>query len=397
MNRINYKLRDLLQIKNGKDHKDLGDGNIPVYGTGGIMRYADKSLYEEESILLPRKGTLSNIQYVNIPFWTVDTIYYTVVNSEIANTFFLYNYLKTLDLSGLNSGTGVPSMTFDSYYNLEIYLPTLKTQHQIASVLSALDAKIELNNKINAELEAMAKTIYDYWFVQFDFPNAEGKPYKTSGGKMVYNEELKREIPEGWGATVIEDILAKEPSAKKTPSSDFLKEGLFPIIDQSTDFIAGFTNDEDAVIKASQPRIVFGDHTRIVKFINFNFARGADGTQVLLSSSKQMPQHLFYHTILKIDLSNYGYARHFKFLKERIIILPKEDIANKFESEVENYYKMIRENRLQNQHLSSLRDWLLPMLMNGQVTVGAAQEVLGMVAEDRVGYGDKINQINNIL
>ncbi len=96
MNR--YKLKDLLQIKNGKDHKELGEGNIPVFGSGGIMRYADKAIYDEESILLPRKGTLSNIQYVNKPFWTVDTIYYTVINQQLANTFFLYNYLKILDL-----------------------------------------------------------------------------------------------------------------------------------------------------------------------------------------------------------------------------------------------------------------------------------------------------------
>ena len=201
-----YKLRDLLQIKNGKDHKELGEGNIPVFGSGGIMRYADKAIYDEESILLPRKGTLSNIQYVNKPFWTVDTIYYTVINQQLANTFFLYNYLKTLDLSSLDSGTGVPSMTFNSYYDLKIYLPSIETQQKIAAVLSSLDAKIALNNHINTELEAMAKTLYDYWFVQFDFPDANGKPYKTSGGKMVYNSALKREIPDGWQDYSLWDI-----------------------------------------------------------------------------------------------------------------------------------------------------------------------------------------------
>ena len=201
-----YTLRDLLQIKNGRDHKELGDGKIPVFGSGGIMRFADKAIYNEESILLPRKGTLSNIQYVNKPFWTVDTIYYTIINSKIVNAYYLFNYLKLLDLSWLNSGTGVPSMTFDAYYDLEINLPPFETQRQIASVLSSLDSKIELNNRINAELEAMAKTLYDYWFVQFDFPNAKGKPYKSSGGKMVWNEELKREVPEGWEVKYIDDF-----------------------------------------------------------------------------------------------------------------------------------------------------------------------------------------------
>lgn len=122
-----FKLKDLLSIKNGKDHKELKDGNIPVYGSGGIMRYGDRSIYSEESILLPRKGTLSNIQYVNEPFWTVDTIYYSVVNRKLANAFYLYNYLRCLDLSGLDSGTGVPSMTFNSYYDLKVELPELSS------------------------------------------------------------------------------------------------------------------------------------------------------------------------------------------------------------------------------------------------------------------------------
>ena len=212
-----YKLKELLSIKNGKDHKELNDGNIPIFGSGGIMRYGDRALYNDESILLPRKGTLSNIQYVNEPFWTVDTIYYSVVNKKLANPFYLFNYLKSLDLSNLNSGTGVPSMTFNSYYDLHIKLPDLSTQKAIAKVLSDLDAKIELNNRINRELEAMAKTLYDYWFVQFDFPvykedgtlsGAEG--YKSSGGKMVYNAELKREIPEGWEVKYLKDLLTFE-------------------------------------------------------------------------------------------------------------------------------------------------------------------------------------------
>jgi type I restriction enzyme S subunit len=248
-------------------------------------------------------------------------------------------------------------------------IPDKKTQQKIASVLSALDSKIELNNRINAELEAMAKTLYDYWFVQFDFPDKNGKPYKTSGGKMVWNGELKREIPEGWDAMMIGNCLSKESAIKKVPTSEILPRGNFPVIDQSTDFIAGYTNDIAAIIKTDVPRIIFGDHTRILKLINFDFARGADGTQVMLSNNSRMPQHLFFNTLLKIDLSNYGYARHYKFLKDISIILPEEHISKRFEMVLLPNYKMIRENIFQNQKLTELRDWLLPMLMNGQVKV----------------------------
>ncbi len=385
-----YKLKELLSIKNGKDHKELKNGTIPIFGSGGIMRYGDKAIYNDESILLPRKGTLSNIQYVNKPFWTVDTIYYSIINKELANPFYLFNFIKSLDLSKLNTGTGVPSMTFDSYYNLDILLPTLDTQQKIASVLSALDSKIELNNRINAELEAMAKTLYDYWFVQFDFPNAKGNPYKSSGGKMVWNEDLKREIPEGWVVNTVSNILTKESATVKIPSSDFKEKGKIPVIDQSTDYISGFTDLEEAKIKAVElPRIVFGDHTRILKLVNFDFARGADGTQVLLSNNERMPQHLFYFTLLKIDLSNYGYARHFKFLKDTFIIIPDGTPANLFEEKVSQFYKMIKQNISQNQKLTELRDWLLPMLMNGQVKVKDEKEKeteLSMAAEPQENY-----------
>ena len=366
---IDYKLKELIEIKNGRDNKHLSKGNIPVYGSGGLMRYDNEALYKGASILLPRKGTLTNIQYVNESFWTVDTIYYSIVDKKKAEPYYIYYYLKLLDLSHLNSGTGVPSMTFGVYYDIPIRLPDLQTQKSIAKVLSDLDAKIELNNKINTELEAMAKLIYDYWFVQFDFPVKNGKPYKSSGGKMVYNEELKREIPEGWEVDIVSSLLAKEQLGGKTPSSEYLVSGSIPIIDQSTNFICGYTDDEAKRIVTKVPRIVFGDHTRILKLINFDFARGADGTQVLLSKEERVPQHFFYHSLLKIDLSNYGYARHFKFLKDTKTIIPIIDIANQFEEKAKVWYDMIWANMKQNQKLAELRDWLLPMLMNGQVRV----------------------------
>ncbi|MFM6688791.1 MAG: restriction endonuclease subunit S, partial [Dolichospermum sp.] len=220
-----------------------------------------------------------------------------------------------------------------------------------------------------SELENLAKTIYDYWFVQFDFPDENGTPYKSSGGKMVYNQELKREIPAGWEVKYIEDILEVEKKSIKIPTKEVLSAGQYPVVDQSTDYICGFTNKLESIIKVDRPRIIFGDHTRIVKLINFDFARGADGTQVLLSNNERLPQHFFYHTLLKVDLSNYGYARHFKFLKQSKILLPNSIISWKFEKIAAKSYEMIRQNIFQNQQLTQLRDWLLPMLMNGQITV----------------------------
>lgn len=146
-----YRLSDLVKIKNGKDHKMLSNGQYPVLGSGGIMRYVDKFLYDKPSVLLPRKGTLDNIQYCDMPFWTVDTLYYTEVNTNLANPYYLYRYLSLLDLSNLDSGTGVPSMTFDNYYGLKIFLPNIEKQTKIAQILQTLDKKITINRQINME------------------------------------------------------------------------------------------------------------------------------------------------------------------------------------------------------------------------------------------------------
>ena len=339
-----------------------------------------KAIAKRGDIVITHRGTIGQISYIpeNSKFeeYVISQSQFRVaLNKKLVDPAFFVYYFHTNEgqkrLLANKCHVGVPALAqaTTNFRLIEIPLPNIQSQLKIASVLSALDSKIELNNRINAELEAMAKTLYDYWFVQFDFPDKNGKPYKTSGGKMIWNEELKREIPEGWESIMIENCLLKESSIKKIPKAEILEKGKFPVIDQSSHFITGFTNDKEAIIKTDVPRIIFGDHTRILKLINFDFARGADGTQVMLSNNKRMPQHLFFNTLLKIDLSNYGYARHYKFLKDICIILPDETVSRSFEATVSPFYKMIRENIFQNQKLTELRDWLLPMLMNGQVKV----------------------------
>ena len=143
-----------MQIKNGRDYKHLSKGPYPVFGSGGLMQYVDDYLYDKPSILLPRKGSLTNIQYADTPFWTVDTLYYTEVDNSKVNAYYLYYYLKLLDLSNLDSGTGVPSMTFDSYYNIKVSLPSLTEQNRIAILLQKLDKTIAVKRQINDYLSA---------------------------------------------------------------------------------------------------------------------------------------------------------------------------------------------------------------------------------------------------
>jgi type I restriction enzyme S subunit len=411
-----YFLEELLQIKNGSDHKNLPDGNIPVFGSGGVMRYVNKAICNEESILLPRKGTLSNIQYTNEPFWTVDTLYYSIINKDKVVPYYLYYYLKRLDLSNLNSGTGVPSMTFGAYYGLKIRLPELNTQQKIAKVLSDLDTKIELNNKINSELEAMAKTLYEYWFVQFDFPNKDGKPYKSSDGKMVWNEELKREIPEGWKVDTLSSFINNDKSGDwgkeqeegnynqkvycvrgadinglngkgelKTPERYILEKNLFKKLDpydliveisggspvQSTGRLAYIT--EETLHRFDAP-IICSNFCKAVtlksKYYFYNF--------VFQWNSIYDAGVLFGYEGKTSGIKNLLFE---SFVSTHYTAIPPIELAEKFYDFMKPIQIKKEKNLKENQELASLRDWLLPMLMNGQVSVGGFEEQLGMVAE----------------
>jgi len=194
------KLGDVLEIKYGKDHKKLNDGIIPVYGSGGIMRYADTALYDEESILIPRKGTLNNIFYINKPFWTVDTLFYTKPNKSLVNIKFLYYQLSEIDLNALNVGSAVPSLTVSVLNDVLIDLPELPEQKAIAAVLSSLDDKIDLLHRQNKTLEAMAETLFKQWFVVEARDDWEEKPLGelltiTSSKRIFYSEYIETGVP----------------------------------------------------------------------------------------------------------------------------------------------------------------------------------------------------------
>ena len=216
----------------------------------------------------------------------------------------------------------------------------------------------------------MAKQLYDYWFVQFDFPNEEGKPYKSSGGAMVWNEKLKREIPQGWSTLPILAILDKYPTTKRYETKEYLSFGKYPIIDQGDAYIVGFTNEDDNLL-TRHPAVLFGDHSTKVKFLDFDFARGADGTQILYSSNEAVSQYYLYLAICALQIPNPGYSRHFKYLKELPIIIPSKTMANKFTKIVKPLFENWTKNVFCNIILTKQRDELLPLLMNGQASVNS--------------------------
>lgn len=414
----------MLEIKNGRDHKGLNSGIYPVYGSGGIMRYVDSFLYDKPSVLLPRKGTLDNIQYTDKAFWTVDTIYYTEVNSEKVNAYYLYNYLKLLDLSNLDSGTGVPSMTFDSYYNLNVKLPPLESQQKIAAVLSALDDKIALNRRLNAKLEQMAKRLYDHWFVQFDFPrsvsaepcshelcrtddgktrsdfpNENGKPYKASGSKMVWNETLKREIPEGWEVKKLGTLFTTNRGISYSTKTITGNKGI-PMIN-----LASFS--PDGSYKIDGIKIYTGEYTEEKTLKPFDlvmcntqqtaidFSKDIIGKALLvpdifegdITSSHHVNTlkvqneklkfylyHLFNTDYFHAYISHYASGTNimgldFAGVENYSAVIPSEEILSKFADFTLDIEMKKSEIIRENTKLVALRDRLLPLLMNGQVEV----------------------------
>ena len=333
---------------------------------------------QRDDIVLTTRGTVGNVALYSqeVPFSNIrinSGMVIIRVNKNFWDPYFVYlffqSHLFKKQISRLVSGSAQPQLPISILETISIPQLTLDEQKEIIFNIKSIDHKIQINNQINQELEAMAKTLYDYWFVQFDFPDQNGKPYKSSGGKMVYHPELKREIPEGWGVESVGNLLDKVTKAEKIENNSIEFVGRIPVIDQSQKYIAGFTNNQNSLIQPQNGHVIFGDHTRVVKYINFDYARGADGTQVLISNNENISNVLLYHMIEDFDLSNYGYARHFKFLKEKLVIVPDKKISLQFANKADVIYKKTRNNIFENQELTQLRDWLLPMLMNGQAKV----------------------------
>ena len=345
------------------------EGLYPVYGGNGLRGFTDTFNFDGECSIIGRQGAYcGNVRYFKGKAFMTEHAIVAVVN-ENHNNGYVSNLLSMMNLAQYQGQSAQPGLSVSTLSKIIIKLPDLATQEQCFNVLNLIDQKIQINNQINRELEDMAKTLYDYWFVQFDFPDQNGKPYKSSGGKMVYKQDLKREIPEGWGVESVGNLLDKVTKAEKIENNSIEFVGRIPVIDQSQKYIAGFTNNQNSLIQPQNGHVIFGDHTRVVKFINFDYARGADGTQVLISNNENISNILFYHMIKDFDLSNYGYARHFKFLKEKLVIVPDKKISLQFANKADVIYKKTRNNIFENQELTQLRDWLLPMLMNGQAKV----------------------------
>lgn len=343
---------------------------------------AQSKLWPKDTLCITIAANIAETALLGYPMCFPDSVVGFNAYPNESSELFMHYVFTYIRRAIQNSATGSIQDNINIEYltSLKFKIPLKDFQDKIAAVLSALDAKIDCNNRINAELEAMAKTLYDYWFVQFDFPDANGKPYKSSGGKMVYNATLKREIPAEWNDKRLGQIanitMGQSPLGESLNES---KDGVeffqgstdfgwqFPTVRQYTTQPARMAKRGDILLSVRAP---VGDMN--IANLDCCIGRGL----AALNSRDGFDGFLFY--VMKyfktiFDRRNSEGTTFGSITKDDLhslpLAYPQTELLMEYDKVVSKYNQMVFARSMENQHLIQLRDWLLPMLMNGQVTV----------------------------
>ena len=394
-----YTLKDACYITTGKldANQSIKNGIYPFFTCAEFPDAINTYAFDCNAVLVAGNNARGNF-HVNRYKGKFNAYQrtYVLTSKENFDIDFIFYSLK-LELKRLkekSQGSQTKFLTLPILQNIHFSSISINEQKTIAAVLSALDKKIALNKQINARLEEMAKTLYDYWFVQFDFPDANGKPYKSSGGDMVFDETLKREIPKGWEVkslgthiTIKRGISYKSNEIKDTGIpfinlNSFYLDGKFKF--EGTKFFTGKTKNDD-FISSGDLLIAVTDVTRNADIIGkafilpdlFNNSPVMSCDVAKISSSEL---NNFYLERLFNSSSYHEYIKNFasgtlvlhldiKGISWFDTYIPPKILLDKFEDFCRDIHLRIVETEKQNYRLTQLRDFLLPMLMNGQVSV----------------------------
>lgn len=389
------QLKQALDFYNGRVRPN-NVGIFPLYGGNGIIDYVDDYNYEDNIIIGRVGANCGSIQKCSGKNWVSDNAI-SVTVKEGFDKDYIYYLLKLINLNSKRVGAAQPLLTQEIIGNINARVPVYSEQVKISKILSTLDRKISLNRSINAELERMAKEIYDYWFVQFEFPDEHGRPYKSSGGAMVYNPVLKREVPQGWEVVALESVLNKISSGRRPgPIDKSLKKGI-PSLGAECVGDLGVFNYEKTPFVASEFQsmmtsgriedkdiLIYKDGAYVGKTTlfqdSFPYEEAYVNEHVFLVNTKdEYLQYYLYFTLHQTTyfdvMQSLGKAKaaqpglNQQDLKSIMIILPDKEAYTKFYKKVENYLHLIFCNALQSEELRQQRDELLPLLMTGQVEV----------------------------
>ena len=354
------KLGEVAEIKYGKSHQILKNGRFLAYGSGGIIRKVDSCIYDKESVLIPRKGSLNNIFYTNKPFWVVDTMFYTIINNDIIVPKFLFYCLKIIDFDNLNVGSAVPSLTIQILDELRLCIPPLETQHKIAELLSSLDDKIDLLHRQNKTLESLALTLFRHTFI--DNPNRNAWEIGKLGDyvKIELGGTPNTAKSEYWGGDIawinsgeINKFRIIKPTKTITKlgfeksNTKLLPKGSVVIAITGATLGQVSLLEIDSCANQSVVGVIPNDDFSsefLYLWIKFNIDK------IILNQTGGAQQH-----INKNDIANYP-----------IIKPSKEFLAN---INLKIYFNKISHNMKEIQNLESLRDIMLPKLLSGEMEI----------------------------
>lgn len=331
------------------------------------LNNSNTKMLEKGDLIISARGTVGAIAQLTKPMAFNQSCFGLRGKKNKLETDYLYYWLKNYVDILLNKSQGsvFNTINLSTFDDIKIDLPNIENQRSISNFLTLLDNKIQINNQINQELEAMAKTLYDYWFVQFDFPDQNGKPYKSSGGKMVYHPELKREIPEGWGVARLGEL---QITTGKRDANFGTENGKY-------DFWTTANNPikSDEFSFEGKAILIAGNGNFYVNFTDGKF-EAYQRTYVIQSEDEKMLIFMYMACLQSVEKLRKGSNGS---IIKYITIGDINDISSPFEQNVVDEFikiyrpliDLISNNKKENQQLTQLRDWLLPMLMNGQVKV----------------------------
>ncbi|MBD7945689.1 restriction endonuclease subunit S [Psychrobacillus sp. Sa2BUA9] len=386
-NLTEYELNELVEIKYGKNQKKVesGLGSYPILGTGGVMGYATEYLYDKPSVLIGRKGSISKVKYINEPFWTVDTLFYTKVNENVVIPKYLYYVLSQIDFNYYNEGTTIPSLRTETLKKIKLQLPSLNLQQKIVFFLDRFEEKIKLNNSLIKKLEIVSSYLFKSWFIDFEFPNKQGLPYRSSGGKMKVSE--LGEIPVEWNIVELKTLttlLKKTFNPQKTELEEVVHFSLpafdaknYPVIDKVVDIKSNKWIVEENCLLFSKmnpitPRIW-------VPKVNEEYLNVASSEFVVLRNENFKETALIYTLCKSEPFIEYLRANATGSTNSRQRITPDNAmlyklpidlvVVNDFSVIVSPLIEQIQELYEEINKLELLRATLLPKLLSGEIEI----------------------------
>lgn len=358
-----YTLGELVSIKYGKNQKKVlsDNGYIPIYGTGGLMGYATEALYDKPSVLIGRKGTIEKIRYVDHPFWTVDTLFYTIVNEDIVIPQFLYYTMLQLDLLQYNEGTTIPSLRMETLNRIELQIPDIESQKEILRYLATIDNKIALNTAINVNLEQQAQAIFRNLFpdcmlngipmssiIDVRDGTHDSPKSKETGHYLITSKHLQ-----AYSVNKNEANLISDEDYKQINKRSRVEYGDILISMIGTVGLISFVSDEVVDFAIKNVGLFRTSQNELLRYYILNYLKSEE-------VSNYIEQHLAGSTQKYISLTE---------LRNLPIFIPSGDQSEYFNLLVAPIYSEIVNLCRENQRLSALRDTLLPKLMNGEIDV----------------------------